>query len=182
MKKAVTILILYLFSGCSFYLGGLYPVSGVTRSSDRAYIIDQPGPVRIEIAHVGVGTQLGRIYAVIRNSSSEPIEIDHSKTVIVTDLGEQVSPLLPEQAADAISTSVMSETILGSRRAESSMISSKGEVSRGGIGKTIIQPGAFVKGSLFFLPPKEKMETITFRLVGIPGSPEFTFGVRPSWK
>jgi len=112
--------------------------------------------VQIEILRVGVGTQLARIEVILRNVSMLPVDIDHAKTIIVTDRGEQIQPLMPEQAASSISADAFSTTILGVSKAQASASSSSGEVMRNGIGKATIQPQVFIQGAFFFKPPDQQ--------------------------
>jgi hypothetical protein len=59
--------------------------------------------VQIEIVRIGIGTQLARVEVILRNITDSAVEIDHVKTVITADTGEQMRPLMPEQTASSLS-------------------------------------------------------------------------------
>src|SRR5574341_1589793 len=163
---------------CALVITGcvsLAPVAGGVARQDGIYLLQEAGPVQIEITRVGVGTQLGRVEVVLHNLTELPIEIDHTKTVIVTNSGEQLAALAPDQAATSLSTDPVSVAVLGAGRAQGATRSSEGEVMRNGLGRLTIEGRSFVKGAFFFLPPATPYESLTFTFRGIPGEPKVVF-------
>jgi len=173
MRSTLTIVSTLLISACV----SLTPMSGGVQRSNGHYMVQESGPVQIEIVRVGVGTQLARVEVILRNMTNLAVKIDYSKTVIITDTGEQIRPLMPEQAASSISVDAFSTAMLGANKAQASASSSGGEVMRNGIGKVIIQPKVFIQGAFFFKPPDQPYNYLTFVFEGIPGSPEVKFSI-----
>lgn len=164
-------LLLILLIGCAT----LKPISGGVTQPDGKFLIDT-GVVQITITRAAVGTQLGRLEVILKNISDSPIEVDYLQSIITTDSGEQLQPLGPEQATASISTDAFSVGLVGSNKAHSATDSARGEVSRVGIGKFVIQQGGFVKGAFFFRPPLTPYKFMTFQFNGIHGSPKVSLG------
>ncbi len=153
MKKTPTLLTILFLIGCAT----LSPISGGVLKQNGTYILNESKDVQIEIVRSGLGTQLGRVEVILKNNSSEPIQIDYMQTVIMTDTGEQVTALGPEEAAASISIEAS-------------------DVMREGIGKVMLQPRGFISGAFFFKPPSQPFRMLTFKFKGIQGSPELSLG------
>lgn len=157
--------------GCA----SLKPVSGGTVLPNGKYLINESESVQIEISRIAVGTQLARIEVRLMNNSIEPQNIDYTKTVIMTDLGEQLQPLDPSKAASSVSADAMSVAIAGRKGTQSAIESSKGEIMREGIGQATLQSKGFIQGVFFFSPPTHPYKIINVKFIGVPGNPEVSF-------
>jgi len=173
IKYILILCSIFLFIGCA----ELKPISGGIERPDGLYVLEGTESIQVEIKRMAIGTQIGRVEVIVRNLSDSPIEIDHAKTIITSDSGEQLVPLDPDQAASSISTDAFSTAILGPIKAQSTLQGAAGEVRRTGIGKVMIQPKMFIEGVFFFKPPLNRTtaKTIKFKFNGIPGTPEVSF-------
>ena len=142
----------------------LKPISGGIFLPNGKYIINEQGNIQLEFLRAGVGTQLGQVEIIIRNISSEALEIDYTKTIILADSGEQLEALDPKTASTSISAS------------QEMAQSMAGDIIRNGIGKATIQPKGFIKGSFYFQVPSQPYNHLHFTFKGIPDSPELIIG------
>ena len=168
MRKIAILIALFLLTGCT----ELNLISGGSLLQNGNYLVNGGNPIQIEIKRIGVGTQLGRMEVIVKNTSAEAIEFDCTQTIISTDRGEQIQAVSPDNAAEAISSDAFSQAMLGTSKSIHAAESSRGEIRREGIGKVLIQPNGFIEGALFFIPPKQDYSRLIFTFKDIQGAPQ----------
>lgn len=157
----------------------LAPVAGGVEHPSGIYLVQEAGPVQIEITRAAISDAFGLVEVVLRNVTDSPVEIDHVKTVITTDSGEQVSALTPDQAATAFA-----DALNAVDRHKNPMLQADlerhgrrlvGEVRKEALGQLTIESRSFVRGKFYFRPPTSDYKSLKVTFRGIPGEPRVMF-------